>query len=278
MNWNVVQSRRTLLRLLFILLASSFTGGCEVFDQTITPLFMISPEEEIQLGKKLQAEIEKKIKFVDDPQVVQYVRRVGEIVKANAPEKAAVPTQFFVVNDPEINAFAIPGGNMYVQTGLINAADDEAELASVLAHEYGHVIYRHGAKHISRAQSLKIGEQFLLGQNAGAATSLADFLGQLGLERYSRQDELQADSVAVPTLSRAGYDPNAMVSFFQTMKTKYGDTGGVLTYFSSHPATADRIQRVQQQIAVQPPKQGVRPITDLRRAQARLQDLGLGEK
>lgn len=239
--------------------------------------FMMSPESEVEYGKQVQFEIEKQAVMVNDPLIVNYVRTVGARVLANAPQKAAVPTQFHVIKNDEINAFAIPGGNIYVHTGLLNAANDEAELASVLSHEYGHVVFRHGAQHQSRAAGFGVVEQLVLGENSGSAAKLAaDLLGQVGLQKFSRQDELEADSVAVPTLYAANYDPQAMVTFFQTLKQKYGDSSGAVTFLNSHPATGERIDRVQKQIATMPPKENlVRPVNDLRKVQGRLQDLGL---
>ncbi len=271
----ILFTRRAFLLAITALVSVSLTN-CEMLDQVVTPMFMMSPEDEVTFGKECAKQIEKDLVFVNDPAIVAYVRKVGEIVKANAPKKAVVPTQFFVVKNPEINAFAIPGGNMYVHTGLINAAEDEAEMASVMAHEYGHVVYRHGAKHVSRATGASALQQILVGGNQ-AGELVTSIIAQGALSNYGRSDELEADSIAVPTLIKGGYDPRGMVTFFETMKKKYGDSGGGLAkYFGSHPPTGDRIARVNAQIAQSPNAKGLRPINDLRAAQARLQDLGMG--
>jgi len=253
------------------------TSGCAIVEEA----FMISPEQELGLMQQVRAEVEKKYTLVRDPVVVDYVRQVGGRVLAHAPDRSAFPVEFSVVADDSINAFAIPGGRIYVHTGLINAADDEAELASVLAHEYGHVVYRHTARHLARGQAAQIGVGLLLGPESSQVAQLVANLGAYGaLQHFGREDELEADSVAVPTLVRAGYDPRAMISFFQTMKSRHGDSGGGLALLlSSHPATEDRIARV----AAQADALGVpdapdirrRPVTELRQIQARLGQLGL---
>jgi beta-barrel assembly-enhancing protease len=261
-----------------MLAIAAFLSGCEVFDQVLTAGTM-STQDELEFGKKVQVEIEKDLKFVNDPIVVNYIRRVGQIVVANAPYQSEIPARFFVVNDKEINAFAIPGGNIYVHTGLINAADDEAELASVLAHEYGHVVHRHGAQNVSRAMTAGMVQQLLLGQDAGAASQvLSGVVAQGVLTNYSRQAELDADAIAVPTLYHAGYDPNGMISFFETLTERYGSGGGsrVTSLFASHPPTTERIASVKADIAALPPKSSLlRPINDLRKVQLRLRELGI---
>ncbi|MCH8333859.1 M48 family metalloprotease [Candidatus Sumerlaeota bacterium] len=251
-------------------------SGCLLLDDVLTS-FTMSPEAEVEFGRKVQAEIEKDLILVRDPAVLDYIASIGEIVIANSPRPALVPTEFFVVHDDEINAFAIPGGNIYVHTGLIYAAQDEAELASVLAHEYGHVVYRHSAQHISRVTGIGMIEQIILGQQAEqGAQMIGDLIAQLGIQNYSRQDELEADSIAVPTLYRAGYDPAAMVTFFEKLRERYGDSAGAVTLFASHPATGDRITRVRATIGALPPREGLlRPLNNLLRIQARLQQLGL---
>lgn len=253
-------------------------AGCQVLDSVLTSTFMPSPEQEIEFGVEVAREIEKGLVFVEDPEIVEYIRRLGRIIVSNSPQQAVVPTTFYVVKNGEINAFAIPGGNIYVHTGLIEASADEAELASVLGHEFGHVVYRHGMEHAARAQGYGAMQQIFLGQEAGGiATLAAGMLTKGVLLNYSRSDELEADSLAIPTLYAANYDPAGMVTFFETLKERYGETsGGIGTLFASHPPTTDRIERVRQAIATLPPKAELyRPVNDLRRIQARMDQLGL---
>lgn len=253
--------------------------GCQVFDSVLTASTM-SPAEEMEFGKKVQVEVEKDITFVNDPIIVNYIRKIGQIVVANSPIQSELPARFFVIKNKEINAFAIPGGNIYVHTGLIDAADDEAELASVLAHEYGHVVHRHGAQNVSRAMTAGMLQQLVLGQDSGEVTkAVGGLISQGVLTNYSRQAELEADAIAVPTLYHAGYDPNGMISFFQTLTERYGDSGGgVVSLFASHPPTTERINHVREDIANLPPKEPLlRPINDLRKVQVRLRELGLSD-
>ncbi len=269
---------RRVARVLTLCLLFLPAAGCQVLDGVLTSTFMPSPEQEIEFGVEVAREIEKGLVFVDDPEVVEYIRRLGRIVVSNSPQDAVVPTTFYVVQNGEINAFAIPGGNIYVHTGLIEASADEAELVSVLGHEFGHVVYRHGMEHAARAQGYGAMQQIFLGQEAGGiATLAAGMITQGVLLNYSRSDELEADSLAIPTLYSANYDPSGMVTFFETLKDRYGETsGGVGTLFASHPPTSDRIERVRQSIATLPPKDELyRPVNDLRRVQARMDQLGL---
>ncbi len=253
------------------------TTGCAVLGEVLSTGQM-SVEEEAEFGKQVQAQVEKDLTFVNDPIVVNYIRKIGKIVVANSPQPSDFPASFYVIKNAEINAFAIPGGNIYVHTGLIDAADDEAELASVLAHEFGHVVYRHGAENMTRAMNASMLQQLVLGQDAGEISKLlGGILAQGVLTDYSREAELQADSIAVPTLYHAGYDPGGMISFFETLTERYGDGGGgPASFFASHPPTGERITRVKADIAALPPKEPLlRPINDLRKIQSRLRELGI---
>lgn len=275
-----VELRRRVVQLTLIiplLAMAGLTTGCEAFSEVLTTGRM-SVEEEIEFGKKVEAQVEKDLTFVNDPIVVNYIRKIGKIVVANSPKQPDIPPSFFVVRNEEINAFAIPGGNIYVHTGLIDAADDEAELASVLAHELGHVVYRHGADNVARAMNASMLQQLILGQNAGQVSQVIGGLVAQGvLTDYTREDELEADSIAVPTLYHAGYDPTGLISFFETLKERYGDSaGGPAVFFSTHPPTNERITRVRADIEALPPKEPLlRPINDLRKVQGRLRELGI---
>lgn len=272
--------RRSFCLALFAATLALGMQGCAVLDAAVTPIFMMSIEKEIAVGEQFKEEIEKDLVFVEDEEIVNYVRKVGATVVAHAKKQAEVPVTFSVVVNEEINAFAIPGGHIYVHTGLIDSSEDEAELASVLAHELGHVVYRHGAKHVSRATGYQVGaavvEAVVLGRNSGISTEVVrDLIGKGVLQNYSRRDELEADSIAIPTLYAAGYDPGGMITFFETLNERYGEQSGAATFFASHPPTSDRIERVRESIDMLPPKEGLlRPIGDLRRIQAKLQDLG----
>jgi predicted Zn-dependent protease len=248
------------------------TLGCTTFSSISESLFLISPEKEIELGRKLIPELEKDITYLRDPQVVDYIQSLGREVWRFS-DKGPIAPHFFVIKNKEINAFAIPGGNIYVHTGLIEAADDEAELVGVIAHEVGHVVRRHSARHLSHTTGMNVLSQVALGEDSGEATKmLTGLAGQMVNLRYSRQDESESDRIAVKTLHRSGYDPLALRTFFVKLKNKYGDKGGgaIGSLFASHPPTRDRMDRVQEWVKTLPPKTYRRPVTDLRRAQGRL--------
>lgn len=264
--------------MMLILLITGALSGCEQYSALSQSVFMMSPQEEQQLGGQLAGELRPKQKFITDAEVNRYVQGVAERVWRNAP-RSEVPAKFFVIEDKTINAYAIPGGNIYIQSGLINAADNEAELAGVIAHEAGHVIMRHGAKQASNQMGISLLAQVIGGTSAGKsqlaqmATSLA---AQGSLAHYSRQDESEADGIAVRTLYRAGYDPRAMGTFFQKLAAKYGSGGGGLAQmFSSHPATQERMNNVSQLVSQLPKQEGERPTQGLRATQGRLRQLGI---
>lgn len=249
--------------------------GCAQFANISAALFMMTPEQERDFGKKVQVEVEKELTIVNDPEIVGYVRQVGKTVWDQSP-KTPFPVEFYVIDDPTLNAFAIPGGTIYVHTGLIEASDDEAELASVIAHEMGHVVRRHSARQVSRDTGLKMFEQILLGNDNGQATQLLSGLVKQGVMfNYSRDDEREADAIGVGTLYRAGYDPMAMHTFFQKLQDQgESPSGPVSNFFASHPPTSERMNNVLTTISNMQPKAYKRPITDLRRTQARIETLG----
>ncbi|HOR28762.1 MAG TPA: M48 family metalloprotease [Candidatus Sumerlaeota bacterium] len=261
---------RALIQLQFLLAALTGLSGCTTFRVASESMFMISPEEERQIGQQVKSEIDGQVQFVNDSLVVNYVRDVGRTLVAHAPESAFDP-QFFVIANPEINAFAIPAGSIYVHTGLISAADDEAEMAAVIAHEMGHVIRRHSARGLARNTGAQLAGQLLLGENYG---SMAQLLSSVGLLNYTRQDEAEADRIAVATLHRAGYDPDALATFFAKLKERYGDRGQIATFFASHPPTTERINSVRAMVDQLPEAEYRRPTSDLRRVQKRLEELG----
>lgn len=255
--------------------------GCTAFNNISQSLFMMTPEQEIEFGRKAAIEVEKEIKAVNDAQLNDYMQDLCARIWAASP-KSQIPARFHIIDNSEINAFAIPGGDVYIQTGLINAADDEAELAAVIAHEIGHVVNRHGVKAISRQTGASVLQQLALGDDSGEAVQMVSSIVSSGVMfNYSRTEELQADAAAVGTLHRMGYDPAALSTFFKKLTDKYGDNSSQLAVmFSSHPPNEARISQVRSmvnQLRTIDPKQYDRPITGLRRAQVRLEKLGLGQ-
>ena len=203
----------------------------------------ISLEKEIAMGRQMAAEVEREVKLIDDPVVTEYVNRVGQNLVRNSDAK--VPFTIKVVESDEINAFALPGGFFYVNSALILAADDEAELAGVMAHEIAHVTARHGAKQMSKAQLLQIATMPLifLGGPAGYGIYQASgFLIPVTFLKFSRSDEAEADYLGLQYMYKTGYDPTAAVTFFEKLQAKEtARPDSVSKLFATHPPTGERI-------------------------------------
>src|SRR5437867_6472179 len=210
----------------------------------------ISLEKEIAMGRQLAAEIERQVKLIDDPVITEYVNRVGQNIVRNSDAK--VPFTIKVVESDEINAFALPGGFFYVNSGLILAADDESELAAVMAHEIAHVAARHGTKQASKAELVNFASIpliFMGGVGGFALRQAAGFLIPMQFLQFSRKDEAEADYLGLQYLYRTGYDPGAAVSFFEKLQAKESARpGSVSKMFSTHPPTGDRIEMSKKNI------------------------------
>ncbi|UFS70765.1 M48 family metallopeptidase [Geomonas sp. RF6] len=217
---------------------------------------LVSVDEEKQLGDKFAVEIEKQHQVVNDPEVQAYIDRVGKKLLTGV-DKVQFPYTFKVVKDESVNAFAIPGGHTYVNTGLIKAADNENELAAVMAHEINHVVARHSTQQMTKQYGYELVAGLLLGQNQNQLAKLAaDLFGKAGLLYYSRDMENQADYLGVQTMYKAGYDPKGMSTFFQKLQAQHSaNPGKIAQFLSSHPQTGERIQNVNEEIAKLPPKQ-----------------------
>src|SRR5437867_8531979 len=218
----------------------------------------ISLEKEIAMGRQLAAEIERQVKLIDDPVITEYVNRVGQNIVRNSDAK--VPFTIKVVESDEINAFALPGGFFYVNSGLILAADDESELAAVMAHEIAHVAARHGTKQASKAELVNFASIpliFMGGVGGFALRQAAGFRIPMQCLQFSRGDEAEADYLGLQYLYKTGYDPGAAVSFFEKLQAKESaKPGSVSKMFSTHPPTGDRIEMTKKNIeAILPDKE-----------------------
>lgn len=209
-----------------------------------------SLEKEIQLGKQLAADVERNAKIVEDPVIAEYVNRIGQNIVNNSDAK--VPFTIKVIDSDEVNAFALPGGYFYVNTGLIELAQDEAELAGVMAHEIAHVAARHGTRSATRAQLIQYASiplLFIGGWAGYGIQQAANFAIPMTMLKFSREFEHQADFLGVQYLYKAGYDPTAMVQFFERLKAKQKQNkNAIAKAFSSHPMTKSRIKAVQKTI------------------------------
>ncbi|MBI2815984.1 MAG: M48 family metalloprotease [Acidobacteria bacterium] len=216
-----------------------------------------SLEKEIALGKSMAQQVEQQSRLVEDPVVAEYVNRVGQNLVRNSD--AQVPFTIKVIDADEVNAFALPGGFFYVNSGLILAAESEAELAGVMAHEIAHVAARHGTRNASKAELanwLSLPLIFLGGPAGFGARSLAGVLIPMKFLQFSRGAEREADFLGLQYLYKSGYDPLAFTDFFEKIQAKEKSRPGTLAKaFSTHPLTPDRITASQHEIkTILPPK------------------------
>jgi Zn-dependent protease with chaperone function len=211
---------------------------------------LFSTQQEVQLGKESAEEVDRTYPLLADPQVLRYIDDLGKQLASLAPNNnPAYVWTFRVINSPDINAFALPGGFIYVDRGAIEAAENEAQLAGVLAHESGHVVMRHGTHQASEAL-LAQAPLALLETILGRSGSLTGQLTAMGLNlglnsillKNSRDAEIQADAVAAYILYRAGYDPHALAEYFEIVENKYPQK--TAQFFSDHPNPVDRVKRI----------------------------------
>jgi beta-barrel assembly-enhancing protease len=212
-----------------------------------------SLEHEIALGKQLSAEVERQAKFINDPVVVEYVNRVGQNLVRNSD--AQVPFTIKVIDSDVVNAFALPGGFFYVNSGLILHADEESELAGVMAHEIAHVCARHGTKQATKGE---IAQLAMIPAMIFIPYTLAGYAIYQGMQfaipmaflQFTRTDEKEADYLGLEYMYKAGYDPNAFVAFFEKVASdEKKQPGTIPKIFSTHPPTPDRIEASQKEIA-----------------------------
>jgi beta-barrel assembly-enhancing protease len=209
-----------------------------------------SLEREIALGKQMAQEVERQAKIVDDPTIAEYVNRLGQNLVRNSDAK--VPFTIKVVDSEEVNAFALPGGFFFVNTGLILKADNEAELAGVMAHEIAHVAARHGTRQATRGELANYATIPLIFMGGWAGYAIYQGAGAivpLGFLRFSRAFEAEADHLGLQYMYKTGYDPTAFVDFFEKLETMEKRKPGALSkVFSTHPMTQDRIEAAQKEI------------------------------
>jgi len=210
-----------------------------------------SLETEIKMGQQYAMQVEQSVKLVQDPVVTEYVNRIGQNLVRNSD--AQVPFTIKVIDSDEVNAFALPGGFFYVNSGLILAADEEAELAGVMAHEIAHVCARHGMRQQTRANWAQIGTIPLIFVGGGIGYGIYEASGlalPLTFMKFQRSFEAEADYLGLQYMYKTGYDPQAFVSFFEKLQAKEKKKPGTLAKaFASHPQTPDRIEASQKEIA-----------------------------
>ena len=221
---------------------------------------LFSKQQDVQLGQENAAQVRKQMTVIQDPVLTAYVTKVGKrLVASQEAQGSGFPFSFEVVADPSINAFALPGGPMFINTGLLRAVDNEAQLAGVMGHEMSHVILRHGTNQASKANLIQI-PAALAAAAAGKGT-LGSQLAQLGigftaggvLRKFSRNAETQADLMGSHLMAEGGYDPNEMARFFDKLTAQGGSGNSSLAqFFSDHPNPGNREQAIQREARLLP--------------------------
>jgi predicted Zn-dependent protease len=215
---------------------------------------LFSKEQDIQLGQEAAAQVRKQMTVINDPTLTAYVNAVGKrLMSSQEAQASGFPFTFQVVADPRINAFALPGGPMFINTGLLKAVDNEAQLAGVMGHEMSHVILRHGTNQASKANLIEL-PATLAGGIVGSGSMMGQ-LAQLGiglgansvLLKFSRTAESQADIMGSHLMAEAGYDPIQMAKFFEKLNAE-GGSGG-LQFLSDHPNPGNREKAIEQEAA-----------------------------
>jgi beta-barrel assembly-enhancing protease len=218
----------------------------------------ISTQEEVEMGRQYAAEVNRQLPIVDDPAIHRYINQLGNHIQRQ-PGARDIPYTFYVVNIQEVNAFAIPGGFVYLNRGLIERTANLAELAGVVAHEIGHVEARHSMEMLERMQAAQAGVtigSILLGiPPEGLAGAVVDIGATAYFASHSREAENEADVIAVQMLPGAGIDPNGIVTFFQKLlEEQERSPSRVEQWFATHPLTADRIANTRDMIRSLPPE------------------------
>jgi beta-barrel assembly-enhancing protease len=240
----------------------------------------ISQQQEVQMGVEYAQQINAQLPIVQDPELNRYINVLGDSI-ARLTSRGNLDWRFFIVDSKEVNAFAVPGGFIYINRGLIERTDRMDEVAGVLGHEIGHVVRRHTVQQMEKAQGANIGVTLACvltsvcnSQIAGAAINIA---GGAVFARFSRQDELEADNEGINNVVRAGINPQGIVTMFQKLiAERRSRPGGVEAWFRTHPLEEDRRAAVQARINQIPPATLARLGTDTRNFhtfKARLQSL-----
>jgi predicted Zn-dependent protease len=209
-----------------------------------------SIEKEIALGKQMAQEVERQARIVEDPIIAEYVNRIGQNLVRNSDAK--VPFTIKVIDAEEINAFALPGGFFFVNTGILLNADNEAEMAGVMSHEIAHVAARHGTRQASRGELINYGSIPLIFLGGWTGYAIRQGMGlaiPMGFLSFSRGFESEADMLGLQYMYKAGYDPTCFVDFFEKVQSQEKRKPGTMAkVFSTHPPTDDRIKAAQKNI------------------------------
>jgi beta-barrel assembly-enhancing protease len=245
-------------RVLALLLACTIAAAARKPGEPPKPGWnLFSRQQDVQLGQEAASQVKQQFQVVQNQSMQDYLKRVGQRLAATSPARdSGFPFNFTLVNQPEINAFALPGGPMFVFTGVFKVADNEAQLAGVMAHEMSHVILRHGTNQASKANLIQlpallagavVGNGSLLGQLAQAGVGLG---ANSVLLKFSRDAESQADAMGAQMMSEAGYNPIEMARFFEKLEGSAGARGP--QFLSDHPNPGNRVKAVEAEVQAMP--------------------------
>ena len=245
------------VRALFLFLAAlAVVPGCTCSGVNRGDVNLVSLDDEWALGQELAAEVDAQTTPWPDDAVQRYADALGAALAAET-ELADRSWTFTVLADPAVNAFALPGGHVYLHGGLVAAAETEAELASVVGHEVAHVVARHGTERMVKAQGLALVAELALGENPGIVRQIVTgLMGQGALARFSRADEREADALGLAYMADAGYDPSGMARMFETL-TALRAREPVLfeRWFQTHPLGEERVAAAREAAAAVEPDQ-----------------------
>ena len=268
------------IALFFIAAALTVFAPADAWAQTKVkaPRNFFGVGDDVKYGEEAAREVERQSKPYHDEEVADYVERVGRRLVANVPERyqrRQFRYTFHVVEDADANAFALPGGHVYVNSGLVETARSEGELAGVLAHEISHVALRHGTASASKALLAQLGVALLgevIGGTKGEAIRLGAYVGAgLYLMKFGRDYERQADILGAQIMSGAGYDPREMSSLFRRLKGEGGR--GLPQWLSDHPDLEKRALRVEEEAALLPAPRGALAVAEFERIRERVRSM-----
>jgi predicted Zn-dependent protease len=251
----------------------------EIGNRRVAHRSIISEKREIAIGRQYAAQVERTAKLVKDPVVSEYINRMAQNLARNSDLR--IPVSAKVIDDPTINAFALPGGFLYINSGVIQAADGEDQVAGVLAHEIAHVAARHWASEMTKRTILSYAMVPLIFTPMSypvymGVSEAMNFGIPLAFLKFSRADEAEADFLGIQYMYKAGYDPNAYVAFFgKIMQKERQQPGSVQSIFMDHPLTPDRIIKAEEEIKGLLPKRDEYLVTtsEFRDVKSRLQTL-----
>lgn len=240
-------------------------AGCSILSAPGGGVNLISVQEEWQMGTQIAAEVDSQMEIVSHPEGDRYLTSLGRrLLRASPSELARLPWTFQLIQDPSVNAFNIPGGHVYIHTGLVDAMGTEVELASVIGHEIGHGLSRHGTRQLTKEVGVSVLLGLALGDDPSAMEQLLAAASAQGtLMKFGRDDELESDKTGIELLFGAGWDPDGTVDMLKVLASLQESEPSLMEKFlSSHPAPATRIGEAEERIAALPPTPNAVRTTD----------------